>query len=75
MRAGLSSRRTEISVVDCATNRGRLVGTCAVPDTGGAQQWATASCPVKDAAGVHDLFFVFAGGGAHPFAVDWWQFE
>lgn len=54
---------------------GLLVGTCAVPGTGGAQQWATTSCPIKDAAGVHDLFFIFAGGAAHAFAVDWWQFE
>jgi arabinoxylan arabinofuranohydrolase len=54
---------------------GPLAGTCAIPATGGAQAWVTASCPIKEAAGVHDLFLVFAGApGAAP-AVDWWQFE
>jgi hypothetical protein len=52
---------------------GPLVGTCRVPDTGGAQKMETISCPVKDAVGVHDLCFVFPG--AEGIRFDWWKFE
>jgi arabinoxylan arabinofuranohydrolase len=50
---------------------GTLIGTCAVPSTGGEQIWATKSCTVSGAAGKHDLFLKFKGGG---FKIDWWQF-
>lgn len=56
---------------------GPLVGTCAVPPTGGTQLWATASCTVDMAAvqGVHDLYLRFTGGaGANLFALNWFQF-
>jgi hypothetical protein len=54
---------------------GPLIGTCAFPQTGGATAWATASCSVRDARGVHDLFLVFAGNPSAALRVDWWQFE
>jgi arabinoxylan arabinofuranohydrolase len=55
---------------------GPLVGTRNVPDTGTAQKWETTSCLVKDAAGVHDLYFVFTGGtGGEAIRFDWWKFE
>jgi len=54
---------------------GPLVGTCVFPKTGGATAWATASCSVQDAIGVHDLFLVFAGNPSAALRVDWWQFE
>jgi arabinoxylan arabinofuranohydrolase len=50
---------------------GTRVGTCAIPSTGGAQTWATASCAVSGASGKHDLFLGFKQGG---FNVNWWQF-
>jgi arabinoxylan arabinofuranohydrolase len=53
------------------SENGTLLGTCAVPSTGGPQIWATASCTVSSATGKHDLFLRFTGGG---FNVNWWQF-
>jgi len=53
---------------------GQLVGTCAVEPTGGWQTWATTSCEVTDAVGVHDLFLVFSGGSGSLFNLDYWQF-
>lgn len=59
---------------------GTPVGTCAVTGTGGAQRWATTSCAVSGASGVHDLFLVFtggtgSGGTASLFNFDWWIFH
>ncbi|RYP62551.1 hypothetical protein DL771_009681 [Monosporascus sp. 5C6A] len=50
---------------------GRLVGTCSVPSTGGAQTWSTINCSVSGATGTQDLFFRFTGSG---FNFNWWQF-
>ena len=46
---------------------GTLIGTCAVPSTGGTQTWQNVSCPVSGATGLHDVFFVFAGGSGNLF--------
>lgn len=54
---------------------GPLVGTCAVSPTGDWQAWDTVSCDVTGAAGIHDLFLVFSGGGGTLFNLDWYQFE
>ncbi|HVV53235.1 MAG TPA: glycoside hydrolase family 43 protein, partial [Polyangia bacterium] len=51
---------------------GTLIGTCAVPSTGGAQTWATTTCTVTGATGVADLYFKFAG--TQTFNFDAWQF-
>lgn len=53
---------------------GELLGTCNVANTGGILNWATVSCKVKKAKGVHDLFFVFKGGNGELFNFDWWKF-
>jgi arabinoxylan arabinofuranohydrolase len=53
---------------------GTLAGTCAIGATGGAQTWATTSCPVSGASGLHDLYLVFTGVGSNLFAFTWWQF-
>ncbi len=58
--------------LDSAT--GTLVGTCAVSATGGAQTWATKSCTVSGATGLHDLFFKFTGGSGDLFNFNWWKF-
>jgi hypothetical protein len=57
------------------TQTGKLVGTCVVSSTGGAQTWATKSCSVSGATGVHDLFFVFTGGSGALFNFNWWKFQ
>jgi arabinoxylan arabinofuranohydrolase len=54
---------------------GTLVGTCAVPGTGGWQTWTTVSCNVSGATGVQDLYLVFTGGSGFLFNVNWWRFR
>ncbi|HOK96474.1 MAG TPA: glycoside hydrolase family 43 protein [Anaerohalosphaeraceae bacterium] len=54
---------------------GKLAGICSVPCTGGWQKWETKSCTVKDAAGIHDLYFVFAGDSGFLMTFNWWRFE
>jgi arabinoxylan arabinofuranohydrolase len=54
---------------------GKLVGSCAVSGTGGGQTWATKTCPIDGASGVHDLFFVFTGGSGSLFNFNWWKFH
>ncbi|HKO51745.1 MAG TPA: glycoside hydrolase family 43 protein [Polyangiaceae bacterium] len=58
--------------LDSAT--GSLLGTCAVPGTGGAQKWQTVTCTVSGATGTKDLFLVFKGGSGSLFNLDSWQF-
>jgi arabinoxylan arabinofuranohydrolase len=53
---------------------GALLGTCIVPRTGGWQTWATVSCKVTGATGIHDLYLVFTGGSGDLFNLGWWQF-
>ena len=53
---------------------GTLVGTCAVPGTGGWQTWTTVSCNVSGATGVKDVYFVFTGGSGNLFNFNWWKF-
>ncbi len=53
---------------------GTLVGTCAVPGTGGWQTWTTVNCNVSGATGVRDVFFVFTGGSGNLFNFNWWKF-
>ena len=53
---------------------GTVVGTCAVPGTGGWQTWTTVTCPVGGATGTQDLYLRFTGGGGSLFNVNWWQF-
>ena len=59
--------------LDSAT--GTLVGTCAVSGTGGLQTWATKSCTVSGATGIHDLFMKFTGGSGDLFNFNWWKFS
>jgi arabinoxylan arabinofuranohydrolase len=58
------------------TLNGALLGTCAVPNTGGMQTWVTASCNVSGASGIHDLYLKFTGSGSGDlFNLNWWQFR
>ncbi len=42
---------------------GPLIATVEIPDTGGFQNWETASAPVARVSGIHDLYVVFEGDG------------
>ena len=48
---------------------GPLAGTFALKPEAG---WKNRSCRLSGATGVHDLYFVFTGGG---FEWDWWQIK
>lgn len=55
---------------------GVLLGTCFVNNTGGWQNWLTKSCKVKNAKGVHDVYFIFKGDhGEKLFNFDYWKFK
>ena len=54
---------------------GKLLGTCAIKNTGGLQSWVTQSCAVKKVKGIHDLYFVFKGDKAGLFNFNWWRFK
>jgi len=55
--------------------KGSIIATCAVTGTGGWQTWATKSCTVSGATGVHDLYLKFTGSGSGMlFNFNWWKF-
>ncbi|ASS66155.1 MULTISPECIES: carbohydrate-binding protein [unclassified Paenibacillus] len=54
---------------------GTLIGTCAVPGTGGWQSWQTKSCSVSGASGVHTLYLKFTGGAGNLFNILWFKFN
>lgn len=54
---------------------GKLIGTCKVENTGGAQTWKSAACEVSGASGVQDLYLKFTGGDGALFNLDSWKFE
>ena len=53
---------------------GTVAGRCAVPGTGGWQNWTTVSCAVSGVTGTQDLYLRFTGGSGYLFNVNWWQF-
>jgi hypothetical protein len=57
------------------TTTGPLVGTCAIAGTGGWQTWATRTCTVTGATGIHNLFLRFTGGSGLLFNFNWWKFN
>jgi arabinoxylan arabinofuranohydrolase len=54
---------------------GTLLSTCAIASTGGAKMWATTTCTVAGATGLHDVFFKFTGSGNDLFNFNWWKFS
>jgi arabinoxylan arabinofuranohydrolase len=57
------------------TTAGTVIGTCAVPGTGGWQNWTTTTCSVAGATGTHDLYLRFTGGSGSLFNFNWWSFN
>jgi arabinoxylan arabinofuranohydrolase len=53
---------------------GGVLGTCAIKNTGGFQKWATQSGRLKKVKGIHDLYFIFKGGGRGLFNFNRWKF-
>jgi hypothetical protein len=54
---------------------GTLVGTVAVPGTGGWQSWQTKSGTISGASGVHTLYLKFTGGAGNLFNLLWFKFN
>jgi len=55
---------------------GPVIGSLAVPNTGGWYAWKTQSTPVSGAVGVHDLYLVFKGDSTGQLLnFDSWQFN
>ncbi|HVE16176.1 MAG TPA: DUF5010 domain-containing protein, partial [Chthoniobacterales bacterium] len=53
---------------------GTLLGTCAVPVTGGAQTWTTQTCSLTGASGNHNIYLVYTGGAGSLFNFEWFAF-
>lgn len=70
--ASKADQQLEIRL-DSAT--GRLAGAATIPNTGAADTWETVSCKIENAAGIHDLYFIFTGDENPEFGFDWWVFE
>ncbi|HEX4084946.1 MAG TPA: TIGR03790 family protein [Chthoniobacteraceae bacterium] len=54
---------------------GTLVGSCAVPATGGSQIWTSAACGLSGASGYHDVYLVFTGSGGNLFNLESFGFS
>ena len=53
---------------------GELLGTCAVPGTGGWQTWTNATCNVSEVTGKHDVYLKFTGDSGFLINLDWFKF-
>lgn len=53
---------------------GTLIGTCAVPGTGGWQTWTDAKCNISGVSGKHDLYVKFTGDSGFLMNLDWFKF-
>ena len=53
---------------------GPLLGSVAVPVTGGGQAWTVVTAPVTDPGVTHELFLVAKGGAGDLFNLDWFEF-
>ncbi|MBB6675276.1 Bbp16 family capsid cement protein [Cohnella nanjingensis] len=53
---------------------GTLAGTCAVPGTGGWQNWVTKTCAISGVSGTHNLYLKFTGGAGNLFNLLWFKF-
>ena len=57
------------------TASGKLLGTCAVPNTGGWDQFQQISCPLKNPAGSMSLCLTFQGEAGELLCLDWFKFS
>lgn len=53
---------------------GDLLGSCAVPSSGGWQTWTTVNCGIDEVTGEHDICLVFTGENDYLLNVDKFQF-
>ena len=69
-----SSNNTGRIEIRVGSLNGKLVGTCSIASTGGAQSWETVSSKLDGIKGVQDIYLVFAGDDSENlFGFDWWK--
>lgn len=54
---------------------GTLIGTCAVPNSGGWKTWTDVSCDVSGVTGEHDVYLKFTGTSDYLLNLDWFKFS
>jgi hypothetical protein len=55
---------------------GTLIGTCAVPVTGGWQNWTNVSCALNSSAtGIQNVYLVFTGGSGYLLNMEGFEFQ
>ena len=58
------------------STEGPVIGSVSISPTGGLDIYKQMSCRIKNAKGVHDLYFCFKGEkGNKLFNLDYWGFE
>ena len=62
-------------VIHLDSPTGTVIGTCAVPITGGWQTWTTVNCSLSAASGAHNLYLVYTGSSGFLFNVEWFYFQ
>ena len=67
--AGTTSGATLQICLDSPTST--PIATCPLPTTGGAQNWATATCVLNAVSGYHTVYLVYTG----PANVEWFAFK
>ena len=53
---------------------GTLLDACAVPSTGGWDNYQTVICPLKNKSGTNDLCMTFKGGAGELMRLEWLKF-
>ena len=51
--------------------KGKLLGTCKIPDTGGGDKFETVSCALQNQPGTNSLCLTFKGGAGELVRLDW----
>lgn len=54
---------------------GPMIGACDIPPCSNAAGWATHTCPVQRASGVHALYLAFSGATEPLFTLEWFTFS
>jgi len=54
---------------------GTMIGTTAVPGTGGWQTWTTITCTTTPVSGVHSVYLVFKTPNTHACNINWVVFK
>ncbi|MBN1182170.1 MAG: glycoside hydrolase family 3 C-terminal domain-containing protein [Bacteroidales bacterium] len=73
IRVASNSSGGNIEVV-LDNSSGQSLGTFAVPETGGWQNWTTLAVDIPKTTGVHNVYLKFTGGSGYLFNINWFFF-